>query len=242
MPSLLAPLLDTQRLDLAADAARRRSLELPERAELPIVVERIAALGRALATARTERASVEAEEGEIAEAVSSLVKSIEAAELEHYAGKRKDRDAATKHAATQETRRTEQSALEAREMEMLEAAEAVGEKIDELEAELERDRAERERLEGVLRDVEREVETAVAGLLDERSAFVAALPEPIVAAYERVRAQSRSRGQGATTLAEGRCGACRIKLPSLELHGMLGEPDDALLQCPQCRRVLVRED
>lgn len=245
MSSRLAPLLETQRLDLAVDEARKRALELPERAELPVLQERIAGVEQALSTARAERKALEVEEEELGRAVSEVAAAIEAAEIERYSGsgsrKTKDRDAAEQHEASQAALRERQSALEEREMELLEAAEVLTERIAAHESELASGRAEQARLEGAIRDVESEVEASVARLSEARGELVAGLPESVVAAYERVRAQGRSGGRGAAVLSERRCGACRINLPSLEYRRMLDEPEDALIQCPQCRRVLVRD-
>ena len=63
---------------------------------------------------------------------------------------------------------------------------------------------------------------------------------PVLSAYERVRDQKGKAGRGAAVLDKGDCQGCRIKLPSLEKKRLLAEPEDALIQCPQCRLVLVR--
>ena len=239
--TLLAPLLETQDLDLAADAARKRARELPERAELPILAERIARLDQELSTAAAARRALETEEDELGRAVSQIAAEIEAAELERYSGKHKGRDAADQHDVSQAALRERKAALEEREMELLEAVEEIEGRISAHESEIDRCRGERERLEDVIREAEAEVQVEVARLGEARGGLVGQLPPTIVAAYERVRGQERNRGRGAAALTDKRCGACRIELPSLECRKMLEAPADALIQCPQCRRVLVRE-
>jgi len=101
-------------------------------------------------------------------------------------------------------------------------------------------RAESKNLAEAIRKVESEIEAEIAALGASRSALAQPIPAEIVAAYERVRAQPRNGGRGATSLTDGRCTGCGIALPSLEKRRMLAEPEQALIQCPQCRRVLVR--
>ena len=238
--SLLEPLLELQAQDLAADAARQRSAELPERASLPVLAARLAENEGRLGAARGELALRQAEEERLGTEVSRVVAEIEASDVDYYSGKRKGRDAAAAHEEAQERLRATKGELEEQEMGLLEEVEALSGRIEEIEAETASNRVETERVEAAIRKVEAEVEAELEGLAAVRAGLVARLPPPILTAYERVRAQPRKGGRGAAPLADGRCGACRIQLPKLEYARMLGEPEDAVIQCPQCRRVLVR--
>ena len=238
--SFLAPLLEIQDLDRAADAARERSLELRERSAVPAIAKQIAQAAEGLVAARAERAQMETAEAELASAVSQIALDIEAADVERYSGKRKDRDEAAAHDASQQVLREKQEDLEEQELTLLESIEAVEARIEEHESAIGCHRAESENLAEAIRKVESEVEAEVAGLGTSRSALVQRIPEEVVATYERVRAQPRNGGRGATRLTEGHCTGCGIQLPSLEKSRMLAEPEEALIQCPQCRRVLVR--
>ncbi len=238
--SFLAPLLEIQDLDRAADAARERSLELRERSAVPAIAKQIAQAAEMLVAARAERAQMETAEAELESAVSQIALDIEAADVERYSGKRKDRDEAAAHDASQQVLREKQEDLEEQELALLESIEAVEAGIEEHESAIGSHRAESENLAEAIRKVESEVEAEVAGLGTSRSALVQRVPEEVVATYERVRAQPRNGGRGATRLTEGHCTGCGIKLPSLEKSRMLAEPEEALIQCPQCRRVLVR--
>jgi predicted nucleic acid-binding Zn-ribbon protein len=238
--SFLAPLLEVQDLDRAADAARKRALEISERAAVPLVGKKIVEAETQLVAARGERAELETAEGELEQAVAQIAKDIEAAELERYSGKRKDRDAAVAHDASQQVLREKQESLEDQELELLESIEAVEARIDQRESALSLARAESVQIAEAIRKVETEVDGEVAGLGTSRAAITEKVPAPVLAAYEKVRAQPRSGGRGATSLTDGRCMGCRIQLPSLVKSRMLAEEEDALIQCPQCRKVLVR--
>lgn len=238
--SFLAPLLEIQTLDLTADAARKRSAELSEREALPVVATKLVEIEARLAAARADRALRETEEEELGVAVSQIVKDIEAAEVERYSGKRKNQDEAADHKASQEKLHEKQEAFEEQEMELLEAIEAIDERIRTEEAARSANRADAERIEEAIRKVENEVSLELDRLAQERQGIMANVPDDILSTYDRVRAQARKGGRGAAVLADSRCGGCRIKLPSLEKTKMLAAPEDALIQCPQCRRVLVR--
>lgn len=238
--SFLAPLLEVQDLDVAADAARKRSAELPEREALPQLAAKRAECEANLAAARAERAAMQTEEEQVGQEVSQIVRDMETAELERYSGKRKNQDEAADHDASQQRLRERKAELEDREMELLEEIEGVEDRVTQLESALAANATEAEKVGESIRKVEAEVAAELTRLEADRQGVFGKVPTPITAAYERVRAQKQKGGRGAARLEDGRCGGCRIKLPSLEKTRMLAEPEDALIQCPQCRRVLVR--
>jgi hypothetical protein len=238
--SFLAPLLELQDVDLAADAARNRSEQLPERALLPTLDARLASIEAELAEARGERAVQKAEEERIGREVSEIVKAIEAAELARYSSGRKSQEEAATHDESQQQLRAKQESLEEQELVLLESIEVVEARIDEKESARAAHLVESERVRELVAKVDAEVGAEIARLVETRLAIVPRIPAQVVTAYERVRSQPRKGGRGAAVFDEGQCGGCRIKLPSLEKTRMMAAPEDALIQCPQCRRVLVR--
>lgn len=238
--SFLAPLLEVQDLDLAADAARTRSAKLPEREAMPLLEARLAEIDSELAAASAARAERQAEEEQIGREVSQVARDIEAAEIERYSGQRKNQDEAAAHTESQQRLHEKQISLEERELELLEEIEAVESRIQEQESARAANRAESEKVVEAIRKVEGEVSAELGRFAVAREEIAKSVPADLLSTYERVRAQAQQGGRGAAPLAEGRCGACRIKLPSLERTRMLAEPEAALIQCPQCRRVLVR--
>ena len=238
--SFLAPLLEVQDLDLAADAARTRSAKLPERQAIPLLEAELGEINSRLAAANAARAEKQTEEERISQEVSQIARDIESAEVERYSGKRLNQDEAAAHTESQERLHEKQTLLEASEMELLEVIEAVESRIEEQESARAANRAESERVVEAIRKIEGEVLAELGSLAEAREKIAESIPLDLLSAYERVRAQPQKGGRGAAILAKGRCGACRIKLPSLEKTRMLAEPEEALIQCPQCRRILVR--
>jgi len=238
--SLLAPLLEVQALDLAADAARTRSATLPEREAIPLLEAKLVEIESEFAAASALRAERQSEEEQIGQEVAQVARDIEAAEVERYSGKRKNQDEAAAHDESQARLHEKQASLEERELELLEEIETIESRIGEQASARAANRAEADKLAEAIRKVDGEVSLELENLAGAREKVTEQIPPGVFSAYERVRTQAQKGGRGAAMLAEGRCGACRIKLPSLEKTRMLAEPEDALIQCPQCRRVLVR--
>jgi uncharacterized protein len=72
----------------------------------------------------------------------------------------------------------------------------------------------------------------------ERDRLVADVPEQLLAVYERMRAQLG--GVGAAALRRRRCEGCRLELTEADLATIRSAPDDEVLRCPECNRILVR--
>ena len=238
--SSLSSLLEIQELDFAATAAQKRSDSLPERHLLIKLSARITRSRAELAAAQAEREQIEKEEEALGASVAELNSAIEAADVERYSGKRIDRDEASEHDTEQTKRRGEKTAIEEKEMELLESMEAVEGKASKIDAEIKEIHAEGVSVQSGVRAVEAEVAAELEEIAKKRVALATGLPGAVMTAYDRVRAQKGKAGRGGTSLSEGSCGACSIKLPSLEFTRMRDEPAEALIQCPQCRRLLIR--
>ncbi|WP_051551995.1 zinc ribbon domain-containing protein [Nocardioides sp. URHA0020] len=64
------------------------------------------------------------------------------------------------------------------------------------------------------------------------------LPEDLVKLYLRLRASKG--GVGAAALRARECGGCRLSLDSVELSRIKGLPEDEVVRCEECDRILVR--
>jgi predicted nucleic acid-binding Zn-ribbon protein len=72
----------------------------------------------------------------------------------------------------------------------------------------------------------------------ERDTLATQLPAELLALYERLRAQLGGVGVGA--LHHGRCGGCQLDVGAADLARMSTAPDDEVLRCEECNRILVR--
>lgn len=89
-----------------------------------------------------------------------------------------------------------------------------------------------------LDEVRAAIDTERAEVRADRAALVAGLPPDLVARYERSRA--KHGGVGVAALRQGRCEGCRLSLTPVDLAKARAAPDDALLTCEECGRLLVR--
>ncbi len=72
----------------------------------------------------------------------------------------------------------------------------------------------------------------------EREQLSAVIPGDLLALYDRLRGQLDGVGVG--ELRQKRCGGCRLELGAAELARIAAAPDDDVLRCEECNRILVR--
>ncbi len=235
-PDAQRRLLDLQAIDtsLAQLAHRRRTL--PELADL----ERLA---RELSALEDGRIRVQVEVDDIDRDIDRLEKDIEQVRV------RADRDRARLDAGTGPARELEalqhelgtltrrQVELEDAELELMEQREQAQTAVDEVEQKLAAERQTRSdtevRRDAVLGDLDRDRDEKTSA----RSPLVAGLPGDLVALYERIR---ESTGMGAALLRAGRCEGCRLDLSGSERSRVRSAAPDEVIQCEECRRILVR--
>lgn len=130
------------------------------------------------------------------------------------------------------------SSLEDEELEFMEQVETEQSELDSVRSAL----AELDDKMGTLvaaRDrTAGEIDVAARQSLDERARLVGGLPEPLVAAYEKSRAQHG--GIGAAALVRRACEGCRLELNAGDMGELVKAPAEEVLRCPECGRILVR--
>ncbi len=117
---------------------------------------------------------------------------------------------------------------------------------------LESAQTELERLSAELADLDQEVAAqteardAAAGevtrrqtdALADRERLVADIPPALLAVYDRLRDQLGGVAVG--ELRQKRCGGCRLDVGARELARIATAPDDEVVRCEECDRILVR--
>jgi predicted nucleic acid-binding Zn-ribbon protein len=131
-----------------------------------------------------------------------------------------------------------QGDLEDAVLEIMERREAAQARADELTAERDRIVADIERLTASRDAALAEIATEYAAVEAERKTLAGGLPGEFVALYEKIRGQVG--GAGAAALRRGRCEGCRMELASTELAAIKAAPEDLVVRCEECRRILVR--
>jgi predicted nucleic acid-binding Zn-ribbon protein len=131
-----------------------------------------------------------------------------------------------------------QSDLEDQVLELMEAAEPIDAEVVELEAELARFD---ERIAAVTAELEAArgaIDAEIDGVIAEREQVASGVPAEVLRAYEATRA--RMGGIGAARLVGNRCEGCHLEIPSAELESVRKAPEDDVVHCPECGRILVR--
>jgi hypothetical protein len=236
-PSRQWRLLDLQAIDTRLDQIAHAKRNLPQLAQLKDLQTQTDLLDSELVRVRTELSDVQREVAK-AEADVQLVRDRAArdqARLDSGTGTAKDLQA-LQHEMQSLARR--QGELEDIEIEIMERAEAV-------EAEVTRLEAKRSELAGRVEEVTAARDAALAELDTEASAvaaprndIVAGVGADLVALYDKVRAHSG--GLGAAALRQRRCGGCQLELNNVDMNRIKAAPDDEVLRCEECRRILVR--
>lgn len=230
-------LLDLQAIDTRLDQLAHARTTLPVLAELAALDQTRAGVAGQLLASETALSDVQREVDK-AESDVALVRDRAArdrARLDSGTGSAKDLQALT-HEIESLARR--QATLEDVELEVMERAEGLEREVaelrvrhDEVTALIGERTSDRD---AAVADLDAEAATADAGRAD----VVAGVGEDLVALYERVR--SKSGGIGAAALRQRRCGGCSLELTALELGRIRTAPDDEVLRCDECDRILVR--
>ena len=239
MPDL-SQLLDVQDLDRACDKLHAQRRDLPERTSLEDCHQRAAALDAAHAELLAQRQELGRREHQLGAEVAEVARKAKEVEDTLYSGTITATKELEAHQEEIRLMREKQGVLEEGEMELLE-------QIDASEAEADENRSARDgcdqeaaALEAEISKQEQEIDSELAQLGEQRSERASGLPAEILADYERIRAKERMHGRGAAQLGKGNCDGCRVKLPVLEYNKMRAQPEDALIHCTSCGRVLVR--
>jgi predicted nucleic acid-binding Zn-ribbon protein len=120
-------------------------------------------------------------------------------------------------------------------MEQLEGAQADREKLRGEAAQLDQELA----ILVAKRDAQlSELDADVAERQREREALVPEIPADLLALYQKVGATRG--GVGAAELRQRRCTGCQLEINAAELRQFAAAPEDEILRCEECGRILIR--
>lgn len=232
------PLLELQRLDSSADAARKRCAELPERAALREQEAEAAALAAARADADERRRVLGGQLREVEAAVADL--AAKAREVEHslYSG---GTTALRELGALQDELRDvqrRQGEREEAELVVMEQEEQLDAEIAELGARGAAIEARSTELRSAIAAEEARTDAEIAVLAAERALVAPQIPDALLAEYEKLRVVPRLAGRAAARLRGETCGGCSVSLPITAAARIRREPAE-IAHCPRCGRILV---
>lgn len=230
-------LLALQACDIRLSQLDHRERTLPQHAALTEVTDRIAELQTDVITAQAE--------------LSDLARAVQRAEdeVERVRNRaKKDQqllDSGSINAKQMQDLQHEieslgrrQSELEDAELEVMELAEEAQGKVSLLTAALEEAKARQSELSAELQAAVAEIAGEKDACAKERPPLAAAIPDDLLALYEKLRADLG--GVGAAALKAGRCEGCHMQIPPTDLKHLADAPEDEVQRCEECRRILVR--
>jgi uncharacterized protein len=139
----------------------------------------------------------------------------------------------------------EVQSLERRISELEDAELDVMERLETAQAEVQRLQAAIAEHDGSLHELEQqrdaayaEIDAEVRTAETERAQTAEAIPDDLLALYEKLR--DSHGGVGAAALVQRRCQGCRLELNAAELRDIAAADDDEVLRCEECQRILVR--
>jgi len=231
-------LLDLADLDFRLDRLAHRRDTLPETATLAELTRRQAQVADLLVAAQTEESDVGREQLK-AEADVEAVRSRAVRDQQRLdAGQvssAKELESLSHEIVSLARRQAELEDTVLEIMERREAAQtraaALAAERDSIAADLVTVRAARD---AALADIESESAT----LGGERATLAGGLPGEFVALYDKIRASTG--GVGAAALRRGACEGCRMQLSTTDLAAIKAAPEDLVIRCEECRRILVR--
>jgi hypothetical protein len=231
-------LLDVQGKDAALAQLEHRRATLPEHAR----IETLEAEARAL---DGQRVSAETEVGDLERAQAKFDSEIETVRQRRV----RDEDRLSSGAITNpkdlSSLQHELGALDRRiatledeELEVMQQLEDAQSRLASVSTEVHRVGAELEH-ETAARDAALQViDTEMASVREARAETAATLPADLRDLYDKVRGQHG--GLGAAALRARRCEGCHLEINGADLRELADKPDDEVLRCPECSRILVR--
>jgi hypothetical protein len=231
-------LLDVQVLDTRLDALRHQLATIPEAVALAELERGRSDVDDAARDARIAVADL-TEEQKRADADVEQVKARRVRDQGMIdAGSISDPKALQRMLGELESLQRRISDLEDVEIDVMERVEAAQTELTDREAALAKIDAESEGLEHTRADRAAALEADLSGVVAERATAADGMPADLMALYEKLRASKG--GTGAAALRRRECEGCRLTLNASDLAVIAAKPEDEVVRCEECDRILVR--
>ena len=237
-PDAQLRLLDLQQLDSTLDRLAHRRRTLPELAQISELEGRIAQLADDAILIETEDSDLGREQSKL-EGDIDVVRTRQQKDQQRLDTGQVSSPRELENLQSEiESLKRRQSELEDEELEIMERREAVQRRLAEV-------KDERSALTVQLTEAEQRRDAAFAEIdaenektTQQRSETVATIQPDLVELYEKLRVSSS--GVGAAALHRGRCEGCHLQLNTTDLNRLREAPEDDVVRCEECRRILVR--
>lgn len=230
--------MDLQSKDSALAQLEHRRTSLPEHAR----IESLEAEARDL---DSQRVAAETEVGDLERAQSKFDSEIDVVRQRRVRDDERMSSGAITNPKDLSSLQHELGALDRRiatledeELEIMQQLEDAQGRLATVATEVHRVTAELEQ-ETAARDAAIQViDAELATVRDEREILAGQVPGDLADLYDKVRGQHG--GLGAAALRARRCEGCHLEINGADLRELAQKPDDEILRCPECSRILVR--
>lgn len=230
-------LLALQQIDSAIIQLEHRIKNLPLAAQLDTATQSLISSKNLLIAAETEKSDIKHELSRSEVDVEQVVSRIEKDEkrLAAGTGSPKELEQIQHELASLAKRRSE---LEEVELEILVRIEGIDERIKSLAAEVSNWESEVSKLKAQLDSEINELNSAKTRDIEARTELAKSIDSDLLQLYEKIRIASD--GVGAARLVGDKCEGCHLTMNSAEVTRIKSLPDDELVRCEECRRILIR--
>lgn len=230
--------MDLQQLDSQLDSLRHRLASIPEAATLAQLVPQRRAVDDRLRDFRVEVADL-VEEQKKADRDVEAVKTRRVRDQGMLdSGAVKNPKDAERMLHEMESLKRRISDLEDVEIEVMERLEAAQEGVERTTAELAEIDERAATLEHARTVKAEDLDKELQETLAEREQTAIGVPEDLLALYTKLREQKG--GVGAAMLRAKQCEGCRLTLDASILRDITSAPEDDVIRCEECDRILVR--
>ena len=233
----LAGLLAVQDLDTSIDQHRHRRRTLPEREQLASLETELREVAADAARLGEQRDTLAQRQAEVEAELAATEHRAAAVSRRLYGGEVSASRELQAMAADVENLTIRASELEDQGLILLEEREPLDTRLGELESQLSELDSRRHVAEDAVSQAEAAVDDQIAQLDKDRQSAASAVPDELLATYERLRA--RLGGVGAARLIGNRCDGCHLALPAAELDRIRRLGPGQVVTCEQCSRILV---
>jgi uncharacterized protein len=237
-PEAQLRLLELADIDAELTRIEHRRRGLPEHAELARLEARDAELRDSIAALTAQNSDLKREQAKAEADVEQVRSRIER--------DRQRLDSGMVNSPRElENLQSEVQSLHRRQSDLEEIVLDVMERFETAQRSLAQASSEREQLATELVTVTAARDATLAELgeqsgkaADRRVEVAASIPADLLGLYDKLRAQHS--GVGAAALRHRGCQGCNLTLNTVDLNAIRAAPDDEILRCEECRRILVR--
>lgn len=237
-------ILEVQALDLSIDQLHHRAASHPLRQQLVAIDRELADHDAEVAEVEAGRHQVERDRKRLEDEVATIDARRREIDGRLYGG---EVTASKELLALQDEASSlldRQTAIEDDELELMEQLEDAAGDLAKRAKQRQVAESRREAAQGELDDALAEIEVDVDQLREQRSAKLAGAEgtvagwSELLETYQTLRPQYD--GVPVARLVDGRCDGCHIQLSAVAVDQMARRPDDAVVTCEECGRLLVR--